>query len=92
MSIFSSLYIGMTGLRVNEAGLAVPPTASGPLLAAADRLLDDPAERARLGCNAREYAMTTFGIDGIADRFEAVIAGAAESAGRDAPPPHPKPD
>lgn len=69
----------------HQAGIAVPPDDPAALLAAADRLLDDPAQAARLGRNAREYAMTAFGINGIADRFEAVIAGAAESAGRGMP-------
>jgi colanic acid biosynthesis glycosyl transferase WcaI len=66
----------------HEAGLAVSPSDPAALIAAADRLLDDPEERARLGRNAREYAMTAFEIEGIADRFETVIEDASAGAGR----------
>jgi colanic acid biosynthesis glycosyl transferase WcaI len=59
-----------------EAGIVVEPGASGDFLAAAERLLSSPEERARMGANARRYAESAFAIGPIADRFEAVLRGA----------------
>jgi colanic acid biosynthesis glycosyl transferase WcaI len=59
-----------------DAGLVVEPGDLGSFLAAADRLLDSPEERARMGANARRYAESAFAIGPIADRFEDVLARA----------------
>jgi glycosyltransferase involved in cell wall biosynthesis len=56
-----------------EAGLTVEPDDEHGFLAAADRLIDDPATRERFGHNARAYALDAFDITPIADRFERVF-------------------
>jgi glycosyltransferase involved in cell wall biosynthesis len=42
-------------------------------LAAAGKLADDPALRARLGKNALDYASRTFDIDAITARFAGLL-------------------
>jgi colanic acid biosynthesis glycosyl transferase WcaI len=59
-----------------DAGLVVEPGDVGSFLGAADRLLDSPEERARMGANARRYAESAFAIGPIADRFEHVLTRA----------------
>ncbi|WP_428485841.1 glycosyltransferase family 4 protein [Rhodopila sp.] len=61
-----------TVLRAN-AGLVVDPDDTAGFLAAAERLLLDPALRADLGANGRAYAERTFDLRSITDRFEAVF-------------------
>jgi hypothetical protein len=39
-------------------------------------LASDPIKRRKMGDNGRAFAERNFGIDGIADRFEAVFAAA----------------
>src|SRR5262245_39875895 len=50
-------------------GLLVPPGDAGVLREATSRLLADPAERRRLGANAREAVRARFGLDAYADRL-----------------------
>ena len=60
------------------AGLVAAPGDVAGFVAAAQALLDDPARRAAAGASAREYAERTFDIQGIAQRFEAVLARAGQ--------------
>ena len=69
----------------DNAGLVVEPGDTGEFLAASDRLLSSPDERARMGENARRYAESAFAIGPIVDRFEEVLRGAAS---REAPSGH----
>jgi glycosyltransferase involved in cell wall biosynthesis len=54
------------------AGLVVPPGDTAGLIAAARRLVDEPALRDRLGAAGRAHAERSFAIAGIADRFAAL--------------------
>lgn len=55
-----------------------PEDASLPAAAAwAHRVLEDPEERSRLGKRSRELAEREFALAGCADRFEAILSGAA---------------
>lgn len=65
-------------LEREGAGLVVDPLDRAALLRAADRLIADGALRERLGQNGRAYAVASYGIAGVADRFEAVFRGALE--------------
>jgi colanic acid biosynthesis glycosyl transferase WcaI len=56
-----------------NAGLVTAPDDETGLLAAAERLIDDPALRETLGHNALDYAARTFDSAAIADRFEQVF-------------------
>jgi glycosyltransferase involved in cell wall biosynthesis len=47
-------------------GLMVPPGDAGALREAIERLLADPAERARLGANARAAVRERFSLDAYA--------------------------
>ena len=55
------------------AGLVVPPTDVRGFVEAVASLVDDPARRQELGCNARAYAERAFPIEPIADAFERVL-------------------
>ncbi len=57
----------------HAAGLTVPPGDAAGFLAAAARLIEEPATRARMGACARGYAESRFAIEAIADRFEPVL-------------------
>lgn len=57
----------------HEAGLTVSPTDAPAFVAAAQRLLNDPGERDRMGHNARRYAEATFDLDAITDAFEQIL-------------------
>jgi glycosyltransferase involved in cell wall biosynthesis len=59
-----------------DAGLASPANDQAAFLAAAHRLRDDAALRARLGGAGRRFAETTFDIEAVADRFEAAFEAA----------------
>ena len=61
-------------LRHEETGLLCPPTPEG-IAAALDRLLDDPALRARLGRAAREFAAREYSLERVMEREMAVLAG-----------------
>jgi glycosyltransferase involved in cell wall biosynthesis len=63
-------------LAREQAGLVVAPGDRAAFAAAARRLVDNPAERARLGANALAYADRSFDIARVAAR----IAGIAASA------------
>jgi colanic acid biosynthesis glycosyl transferase WcaI len=56
-----------------RAGLVVRPGDSAELAVAAKRLLADPDLRRSLGESARCYAVDTFDIQSIGDRFSAVL-------------------
>jgi colanic acid biosynthesis glycosyl transferase WcaI len=60
-----------------EAGLVVTPDDPQALIAAAERLLRDSELMAQYGRNGRAYAERNFAIEGIAERFLRVLAGAA---------------
>ena len=69
--------LGSRILARSGAGISVAPDDQAGFLAAAERLADDAAERARRGKNALDYAAKTFDIRAIGDRFEAILARAA---------------
>ena len=52
-------------VRHGETGLLVQPGDVDGLANALARLVDDPAERSRLGCAARDYVRPRFGVDGF---------------------------
>lgn len=63
-----------------DGGIVVEPTDGDAFIRAARSLADDEAARAVAGLNARSYAEAHFGIDGIAGRFERVLAAAVQRA------------
>jgi len=79
--------------RDGDTCLAVPPGDSGALAAALNRLLGDPALRARLGSAGRERVLANFtwakAAEGTVARYREAIARSgrpAAPAGRDASP------
>ena len=64
-------------VATSGGGLVVDPDDAVEFVDAARRLLDDPAERSRLGSAARAYADETFDIHEIGDRFEHVLESVA---------------
>ena len=60
-------------LSANGCGVVVEPHDVDSLARAADRLLENEAERKVLGVAARRYAERVFDLPRIADRFEEVI-------------------
>jgi colanic acid biosynthesis glycosyl transferase WcaI len=60
-----------------EAGLVVDPADEAGFVAAAERLIGEPARRAAMGKNALDYARETFDIGAVVERFETVFAHAA---------------
>ncbi len=62
-------------VREHEAGLVVKPSNNRGFLEAGARLASDAALRETMGTNARAYAEQHFGIEPIADRFEAILTG-----------------
>ena len=61
---------------VGDAGLIVPPADHVAMIAALERLLDAPDERARLGAAARERALAEFDAPVVAARRRAVYESA----------------
>jgi colanic acid biosynthesis glycosyl transferase WcaI len=57
-------------------GLVVPPGDTPAFVAAAERLLGDVEQRARLGDRARAYAESRFDAASIMRRFEEILEGA----------------
>lgn len=57
----------------NRAGLVVPPDDLSAFADAARKLVNDPALRNQCADNGRAYAVRTFDIGRIADRFEQII-------------------
>ena len=55
-------------------GVVSLPSAPDDLAANVRELLADPIRRENMGRNARAYAESTFDIERIADRFEAIIS------------------
>ena len=68
-----------------NAGVVVEPGDVTGFLAAADRLLGAPEERALMGGNARRYAESAFAIEPIADRFERILARAVNGSAEPVP-------
>lgn len=68
-----------------HAGRVVEPADRPGFLAAARALLADPELRASTGAAGRAYAETSFDIERITDRFEAVLHGARPSPTKSAP-------
>jgi glycosyltransferase involved in cell wall biosynthesis len=66
-------------IQANGAGVVVDPGDTDGFIAAARRLIDDPASRIRMGEAARRAAEVTFDIDRITDEFLAVLT---EAVGR----------
>ncbi len=64
-----------------DAGLVVSPDDPAELIAAAERLIADPALVSRYGRNGRAYAEAHFSIQAIADRFLSVLGASASAAG-----------
>lgn len=60
-----------------NAGIVSDPGSAGEFIHSAEVLLADPARRAALGANAREYAEKHFDIRTIADVFEDILQRAA---------------
>ncbi len=58
------------------AGIVVDPDDLGGFFDAAAALLADPKARARCGAAARAYAVASFSLPAVADRFESVFAAA----------------
>jgi len=63
-------------VRDNETGIVIPPNEPPALAAAIDRLLADPALRARLGAAGRT-AVAAYTYDSMADAFDQALAQAA---------------
>jgi colanic acid biosynthesis glycosyl transferase WcaI len=62
-----------------SAGLVIDPDDVDGFVAAARRLLGDPALRENLASNGRRYAEATFDVRAIADRFEHILVAAASA-------------
>jgi glycosyltransferase involved in cell wall biosynthesis len=67
-------------LRDGVNGCLVPPADASALAVALRRLVADPAERARLGHNAREYAVAELSWETTAKKLEGFLAEAAALA------------
>lgn len=63
-------------IAANGAGILVNPGDTDGFLAAAGRLIDEPAARVAMGAAARRAAEITFDIDTITDQFLAVLTAA----------------
>lgn len=61
----------------NGAGAVTPPDDMAGFRAAAAELIDAPARLPQCGAAARRYAEENFDVERIADRFEAILAGAS---------------
>ena len=70
----------MARQRHADAGAVTEPDDLDGFADAVAKLMVDPPERDRMGANARRFAETTFDIDVITDRFEAVLEPAADLA------------
>jgi glycosyltransferase involved in cell wall biosynthesis len=61
----------------NGSGVVVGPGDSQRFASEAKRLADDPELRESMGLAARSYAETTFDIENIGRRFDAILRAAA---------------
>ncbi|HYN08746.1 MAG TPA: glycosyltransferase family 4 protein [Vicinamibacterales bacterium] len=59
----------------DETGVLVPPKAPAELAAALERLIADPALRARFGAAGRERARSAFSLEAHAARLEQIYSG-----------------
>jgi glycosyltransferase involved in cell wall biosynthesis len=74
-AVVATATAGLDGvIEDGETGRTVPPGDSDRMADVVARLLNDPAERARLGTNARQAVLENFGLDmycaGLADQLE----------------------
>jgi glycosyltransferase involved in cell wall biosynthesis len=65
---------------VGDAGLTVPPRSPAALLSAARRLVDDPAERARLGQAGKQRLLDNFDWKIVARRYADLYEAAAHGS------------
>ncbi len=65
-----------------KTGFLVPPRNAEALASALDRLVGDPVLRERLGREGRQFALTQFGPDAVAQRYAQLLRAAATPAGR----------
>lgn len=61
-------------IKEENAGLTVPPSDTAEFLAAAARLMNEPAASAEMAARARAYAEEHFDIAAIGGRFEKLLA------------------
>jgi len=64
-----------------SSGLVVPAEDPQALHSAVERLIDDPVLRARLGANARRYAVQHLGRQQVLEQFERDVEGLVTSIG-----------
>lgn len=67
-------------LAVQGCGIVVPPEDVDAFVAALEALDDAPADRRRMGENARAYAIEHLSKDSVLSRFEAELAGLVSTA------------
>jgi glycosyltransferase involved in cell wall biosynthesis len=65
------------------SGVLVPPGDYGALATALDSLLDQPAERARLGAQGRNHVVARFGSAAVARHYASLYRQALTITGRD---------
>ena len=71
---------GVVDAVVNgKTGILVPPRDVDQLAAAVDRLVEDPAEAARLGREGRRFALERFGAESVAAIYAELYRRAAGS-------------
>lgn len=80
-------------IQDHVTGVVVSPGDSDAFVAAARRLVDEPAQRQEMGRSARRYAEATFDIGMIGQRFVDILRPAIEGdrARIDEPPTGPRP-
>jgi glycosyltransferase involved in cell wall biosynthesis len=75
--VVCTLTRGQTDIIVDRStGVYVPPADAEALRGAIQRLLDDPAEGARIGAAAREYAVRDCDVSVYSDRLAGVVNAA----------------
>lgn len=65
----------------NECGIAVPPANPEAFADALVTLRDNPGQRSRMGCNARELAENDFNREKLADQFVDFLEETRKNAG-----------
>jgi glycosyltransferase involved in cell wall biosynthesis len=87
-AVVASATSGLDGLiEDGETGRTVPPGDSDRLADVVEGLLNDPAERARLGANARQAVIESFGLDTYCARLAEQMERPASSVAPDSPQP-----
>ena len=66
-------------LHEEKNGLVISPRAEGDLVQKLQRLLDEPALRARLGAAARETVLEHFTTEVVAERYERLFNSVARA-------------